>query len=48
MITTASLLDAPKTETKERQEVECTAMSDGEPLVTIISVQLRHGGLPQN
>ena len=43
------LLDAPKTETKERQEIECTAMADGKTLATIkISVQLRNGGLPQN
>ena len=43
------LLDAPKAETKERQEIECTASADGKPLATIkISVQLRNGGLPQN
>jgi hypothetical protein len=43
------LVDAPKAETKERQEIECTATSDGKTLATIkISVQLRNGGLPQN
>ena len=43
------LVDAPKTETKERQEIECTASADGKTLTTIkISVQLRNGGLPQN
>jgi LmbE family N-acetylglucosaminyl deacetylase len=43
------LLDAPKTETKDRQEIECTATADGKTLATIkISVQLRNGGLPQN
>jgi LmbE family N-acetylglucosaminyl deacetylase len=43
------LLDAPKAEIKERQEIECTASADGKPLATIkISVQLRNGGLPQN
>jgi LmbE family N-acetylglucosaminyl deacetylase len=43
------LVDAPKAETKERQEIECTASTDGKTLATIkISVQLRNGGLPQN
>jgi uncharacterized membrane protein len=43
------LIDAPKAETKERQEIECTASADGKTLATIkISVQLRNGGLPQN
>jgi len=43
------LVDAPKAETKERQEIECTASADGLTLATIkISVQLRNGGLPQN
>ncbi|MGB9119063.1 MAG: hypothetical protein WCE73_00450, partial [Candidatus Angelobacter sp.] len=43
------MLDAPKAETKERQEIECTATADGKTLATIkISVQLRNGGLPQN
>jgi hypothetical protein len=43
------LVDAPKGETKERQEIECTASADGKALATIkISVQLRNGGLPQN
>jgi LmbE family N-acetylglucosaminyl deacetylase len=43
------LLEAPKTETKEKQEIECTASADGRTLATIkISVQLRNGGLPQN
>ncbi len=43
------MLDAPKAETKERQEIECTASADGKTLATIkISVQLRNGGLPQN
>jgi LmbE family N-acetylglucosaminyl deacetylase len=43
------LLDAPKSETKERQQIECTATADGKTLATIkISVQLRNGGLPQN
>jgi LmbE family N-acetylglucosaminyl deacetylase len=43
------LVDAPKTEAKERQEIECTASADGKTLATIkISVQLRNGGLPQN
>jgi hypothetical protein len=43
------LVDAPKPETKERQEIECTASADGKTLATIrISVQLRNGGLPQN
>ncbi len=43
------LVDAPKAETKERQEIECTATADGKTLATIkISVQLRNGGLPQN
>jgi LmbE family N-acetylglucosaminyl deacetylase len=43
------LVDAPKAETKERQEIECTASADGKALATIkISVQLRNGGLPQN
>ena len=43
------LVDTPKAETKERQEIECTASADGKTLTTIkISVQLRNGGLPQN
>jgi hypothetical protein len=43
------MLDAPKAETKDRQEIECTASTDGKTLATIkISVQLRNGGLPQN
>src|SRR3954462_2859009 len=43
------LVDAPKPETKERQEIECTVSADGKTLATIrISVQLRNGGLPQN
>ena len=43
------LVDAPKAETKDRQEIECTASSDGKTLSTIkLSVQLRNGGLPQN
>jgi uncharacterized membrane protein len=42
-------LEAPKAETKERQEIECTATADGKTPATIkISVQLRNGGLPQN
>ncbi|MGZ4879135.1 MAG: COG1470 family protein, partial [Candidatus Angelobacter sp.] len=42
-------LEAPKTETKERQEIECTATSAGKTLATIkIAVQLRNGGLPQD
>jgi LmbE family N-acetylglucosaminyl deacetylase len=41
--------DAPKTETKERQEIECKAESEGKVLGTIrISVRLLNGGLPQN
>jgi LmbE family N-acetylglucosaminyl deacetylase len=43
------MLDAPKAEVKERQEIECTANADGKVLTTIkISVQLRNGGLQQN
>ena len=43
------LVDAPKAEIKDRQEIECTASADGKTLATIrISVQLRNGGLPQN
>jgi hypothetical protein len=43
------MLDAPKTETKERQEIECTATAEGKVLATIkISVRLVNGGLPQN
>jgi hypothetical protein len=43
------MLDAPKGETKERQEIECMASAEGKVLATIrISVQLRNGGLPQN
>lgn len=43
------LVDASKAETKDRQEIECTATADGKTLATIrISVQVRNGGLPQN
>ena len=43
------MLDAPKAETKERQEIECTATAEGKVLATIkISVRLGNGGLPQN
>ena len=42
-------VDATKADTKERQEIECKAESDGKVLNTIkLSVQLRNGGLPQN
>lgn len=44
-----AMLDAPKAETKGRQEIECTATAEGKVLATIkLSVQLRNGGLPQN
>jgi hypothetical protein len=43
------LLDAPKAETKARQEIELRAESEGKILATIkLSVQLVNGGLPQN
>lgn len=42
-------VDAPKSEIKERQELECKAESDGKVLSTIkLSVRLVNGGLPQN
>jgi hypothetical protein len=43
------MLDAPKAETNERQEIECTASADGKTMATIkMSVRLVNGGLPQN
>jgi hypothetical protein len=43
------MLDAPKAEVKDRQEIECTATADGKTVSTIkISVRLVNGGLPQN
>jgi hypothetical protein len=43
------MLDAPKAETKERQEIECTATAEGKVLATVkMSVRLVNGGLPQN
>jgi len=43
------MLDAPKAETKDRQEIECAASADGKVLATIkMSVRLVNGGLPQN
>lgn len=42
-------IDATKAETKDRQEIECKAESDGKVLNTIkLSVRLVNGGLPQN
>ena len=42
-------VDAPKSETKERQEIECRVESEGKVLNTIkLSVRLVNGGLPQN
>jgi LmbE family N-acetylglucosaminyl deacetylase len=42
-------VDAPKSETKERQEIECKIEADGKTLNTIkLSVRLVNGGLPQN
>jgi LmbE family N-acetylglucosaminyl deacetylase len=42
-------VDAPKSEVKETQEIECRAESEGKLLSTIkLSVRLRSGGLPQN
>jgi len=41
--------DATRADTKERQEIECKAESDGKVLSTIkLSVRLVNGGLPQN
>lgn len=43
------LVDAPKTETKERQQIACHAEADGKTLNDIkLSVRLVRGGLPQN
>jgi len=43
------LLDAPKAETKERQQITCHAEADGKTLNDIkLSVRLVRGGLPQN
>ncbi len=43
------IADVPKTESKERQQIECRAESEGRVLNVIkISVQLVNGGLPQN
>jgi LmbE family N-acetylglucosaminyl deacetylase len=42
-------VDAPKAETKERQEIECKIETDGKTLNAIkLSVRLANGGLPQN
>jgi LmbE family N-acetylglucosaminyl deacetylase len=42
-------VDAPKTDTKERQEIECKVDADGKMLNTVkLSVRLANGGLPQN
>jgi LmbE family N-acetylglucosaminyl deacetylase len=42
-------VDAPKSESKERQEIECKIEADGKTLNTIkLSVRLVNGGLPQN
>jgi len=42
-------VDAPKSETKERQEIECRVEADGKIVSTIkLSVRLTNGGLPQN
>jgi LmbE family N-acetylglucosaminyl deacetylase len=41
--------EAPKTETQERQVIECKVESEGKTLSTIkLSVRLANGGLPQN
>jgi LmbE family N-acetylglucosaminyl deacetylase len=43
------LVDAPKAETKERQQIACHAEAEGKTLSEIkLSVRLVHGGLPQN
>jgi hypothetical protein len=43
------MLEAPKVEVKDRQEIECTATADGKTVSTIkMSVRLVNGGLPQN
>jgi LmbE family N-acetylglucosaminyl deacetylase len=42
-------VDAPKSESKERQEIECKTESEGKVLSNIkLSVRLVNGGLPQN
>ncbi len=42
-------VDAPKAESKDRQEIECKIEADGKILNTIkLSVRLTNGGLPQN
>ncbi len=42
-------VDAPKTDVKERQEIECKIEADGKTVNTIkLSVRLVNGGLPQN
>ena len=42
-------LDAPKSDVKENQEIECRTESGGKLVSTIrLSVRLRSGGLPQN